>query len=223
MATSMAGDDFGSCTFYVALAADNDEVGSASRREQLQEAIRAFGGKCEERFDEHSVTHVVALRDVRDIHSMESALVKALGRVRVVSSAWVDACVKARQLMNPTSARFLLVDHRHCLAGVVATISQVCLLLCAPALAHQQCAPMPAVCDLSRRVASGSDCGEEAAGAAHYAPRWPCALSTYFRLHARDLWETVRRQSPARFSHAERAYCAAMLGHEFDEEPFSRG
>lgn len=135
------GEVFGSCTFFVALAtATANDAGA--QREQLRDAIRASGGMCEDRF-QPSVTHVVAVRDMRDVQEMGMTLVKAVtsGRTKVVSSAWVHACLVARQLINP--AKHPVLDYRFCFKGVVATISQVRLLLVVPMLI--QSASMPAV------------------------------------------------------------------------------
>ena len=68
------------------------------------------------------------MHDVRDLRQAPSDLLQAalLGRIAAVSARWVHACVQERKLVPTSEHRWnTILDHRHCLAGVVATLSRV--------------------------------------------------------------------------------------------------
>ena len=86
---------------------------------------------------------MASIRDIRDLRCLSeqtrTSIVSAAhaGTTMVVSATWVQACLDAQKLLpcqsedkRATLPRWNVLDHRHCFAGVIATITQVAAESC---------------------------------------------------------------------------------------------
>jgi len=118
---------FERCTFFFVPTHRRDDASGGARHQELREAILQAGGSLDDSFSD-SVTHVVAssMREVAQCASAEALVAAAAaGRAKVIPGAWIDACIQAQRRLPDQHQRFVVPDHRHCFAGVVATFSQV--------------------------------------------------------------------------------------------------
>lgn len=121
---------FEACTFFLALAED----ASQHERQELQQSIERMSGCVVEKFSSH-VTHIIALRDVRDLKESlgsrtDLVAAAAAGAAATVSARWVRACIEKCELVSHCSEKdqqtlplWNVLDHRHCFAGVRALLS----------------------------------------------------------------------------------------------------
>jgi len=117
---------FAACTFFLAQGAQQDE----KKEQHLVHSITRCGGRVAESVSS-DVTHIIALRDVRDLKEShcrtDLVAAAATGSAAIISARWVEECIQQRALLAhvcedklTTLPLWNVLDHRHCFVGVHA-------------------------------------------------------------------------------------------------------